>query len=297
MDDAARPEGWFLGDLDDPWVVAIAAALPNPFVRISLVGDLPGSPPWLHDSSSVVVLHRPTLSLRDYECLVRLRRDGCNARLIVCVGAQARYAHVQRWSVLTDAILPEATAPEVIARYVWEALGQSRGQDDSPRSKSVVVVGDDREISRWLDDVCTSAGYRSVPARRWEDAAEAGSIALWPVPVLEQGWPDRLAQEAKHRRVITLIGLADRELVQLSRARGAAACLDLPCDPADLVFVLDRLSGGSIAAAVPNDPPHRLGGTGRPPTTRPVVGMPSAPYNIGGPSGRPRPHRRTPGAC
>ena len=35
---------------------------------------------------------------------------------------------------------------------------------------------------------------------------------------------------------------ADRATVGLARASGAFACLDLPCDPADLRFVLDRLA-------------------------------------------------------
>ena len=45
----------------------------------------------------------------------------------------------------------------------------------------------------------------------------------------------------------TLLGFPDREMVTSARSRGAWACLDSPCDPADLAWVLDRVATGTIS--------------------------------------------------
>ena len=101
-------------------------------------------------------------------------------------------------------------------------------------------------------EACERAGYRT---RRIDDlliepnslgrpAQSAGServLTIWDVPVLEPGWPDQLERRARLTGpVIALLGFADRASVTLARARGAAACLELPFDLDDLLYLIDR---------------------------------------------------------
>lgn len=296
MSDVARPEGWFVGDLDDPWVASIAGCLPGSFAQYALVGDLPESAPWERGPGSVLVLHRPTLSQRDHERLKSYRATNRFARVILCVGPHARHAQVQQWSEVVDVVLAEATASETIARYI-EAGSARQGFREAPRvpPQPVVIVGTDRELSRWLEDVCTRFGFRPIPRRSWAEAPE-GPIALWHAPVLEPRWTDQLAEAAGQRRVVALIGLADRELVRLARSSGAAACLDLPCDPEDLAFVLGRLAGDGVDDRKVDAPRHQRCRTSKRARRRFVAGLPRRPYNIGGAPGRPRFRKRTSGS-
>src|SRR5205823_12963765 len=100
---------------------------------------------------------------------------------------------------------------------------------------------DNEDLRHVLADTCAEAGYPVAPARDWSEVGQGG-LAVWDVPVLEPDWPRLLGREARSRPVVAMLGFADRAMVGLARDRGAAACLDLPCDPADLIFVLDRLT-------------------------------------------------------
>jgi hypothetical protein len=241
MDDAARPEGLFAGDLDDPWVAAIAEALPGSTLRRRLVGDLPEHWPPGCAAALTLILHRPTLSIADFERFRRQRRAGLFPRLILCVGPHARYADVQPWAELAEAVVPEATASETIARHVALCRPPAAPRRAPGVRPAVAVISGNAELASWLADACRSAGYGFVRSRRWSESVPT-RLALWDVPVLARRWPEELAAEANRRAVVALLGLADRATVALARSHGAAACLDLPCDPADLVFVLDRLA-------------------------------------------------------
>ncbi len=74
MDGAERPI-WFLGDLDDPWVVSIAAALPESsgVHRLHNPGDLPERPFDGARPPRVIVLHRNHLTGPDAERLAAWR--------------------------------------------------------------------------------------------------------------------------------------------------------------------------------------------------------------------------------
>jgi len=91
MDGDDRP-AWFVGDLDDPWVVAIADRLPDSVLRRSCPGELPE--PWIAEDPSpgLVVLHRPILTALDAQRLARLRARGdVPCRTILCAGPHIRH--------------------------------------------------------------------------------------------------------------------------------------------------------------------------------------------------------------
>src|SRR5260370_209172 len=105
---------------------------------------------------------------------------------------------------------------------------------------AVSVVSGLLEVGSALVGACDEAGSPVTPAADWPDDDPSG-LAVWDVPVLEDDWPALLARQATTRRVVALLGIADRVTVGLAHAQGTAACRDLPCGAADLVFVLQRL--------------------------------------------------------
>ena len=229
---------WFAGDLADPWVAAIADALPRGARRIPCAGDLPDAWPE-GPAPRTLVLHRPALHPPDADRLRRLRERGPTPpKVVLALGPHARYHQWDRWAPLVDAVLPEATAPETIARHL--AGAEVRPRPVGPRQR-VAVVGGDHALRAALADACIEAGYPAEPFLDWS-AAPAGVLSAWIAPLLEDTWTRSLAKAARSRPVLALLGFADRATVALAHSRGAAACLDLPCDLADLIYVLDRLA-------------------------------------------------------
>jgi hypothetical protein len=240
---------WFVGDLDDPWVVAIADALPRAH-RLHRPGDLPETWPVEGRMPSAVIVHRAILTPTDAQRIVRLRSGWERPpRLVLCVGPHARYVEVERWSRLVDVVIPEATAPETVARHAFESGRGPRHSGPRPR---VAIVSTNHELRTTLADACGSGGYLAEPSADWVDIAPGRPI-VWDVPVLEPGWADRLARRAKVSPVVVLMGFADRATVAAARENGASACLDLPCDSEDLIATLDR-----VTAARPSEPAHTV---------------------------------------
>jgi len=249
MQEPERPS-WFVGDLSDPWVVAIADRLPRSFERRQTEGEIPDT--WIVEERppGLIVLHRPILTPLDIERIARLRaRSETPTRVILCCGPHVRHDDLVRSARLFDAVLPEATAAETIRRVV----------DPKPRAVAprpmVQVVSALHDIRLILADICRSGGYL---VERRDDPLELTphGLTVWDVPVLENGWPDRLSRRAQTSTVIALLGFADRAIVTQAREAGAAACLEWPCDVDDLISVLDR------TAALPQkslaDPGHLL---------------------------------------
>ncbi len=238
---------WFAGDLGDPEAWAIASALPSTSTRlIDCPGDLPLRWPAVGDASPrVVVVHRGVLGATDGERLARLRgRLGGSRRIILGVGPEARYADIDRWSRWVDVVLPEAVAAGTIVRHVQIAEPILIGplpQGSSQFRRAVAVASTNSELRATLAAILRASGYEVVERVRPEDSG--GVATVWDVPVLEPGWRDRLATVAATHPVLALIGFLDRSTANLARAAGASACLDLPCDLADLVLAVDRIVG------------------------------------------------------
>jgi hypothetical protein len=248
MDAPERPV-WFAGDLDDPWIAAIADAIPGPVRRLNWPAEFDAIVLDVDSSSRprVLVLHRALLTPGDAEQVARLRAGaGSVLRVVLCVGPHVRHADLERWSAVVDAVVPEATARDTIARHLAEGNEPASSPTQRP---SVRIISGNHELRQTLTDACESLGYGSEPARDWTEASPRG-LAVWDVPVLAADWPIVLARQKRSGPVVALLGFADRALVRLAREHGAAACLELPFDLADLGFVLDRL------ATLSTQPPH-----------------------------------------
>jgi len=257
--DASQETIWFIGDLGDPWVVAIADALPaaHGILRVDCRGELPAVPSDPACVPRLIVIHRQRLVPGDAERLKEWRTSAPNdsPALILCVGPYIRYEELERYSGLVDLVLSEATAAEVLPRHVTRLLDGRQGR--SPRSETgalrVLVASANGELGRVVAEACTAAGYRAeevedqfVGARpscrsRSSNSSEM-PLTIWDVPLLEP-WPERLERHALATGpVIALMGFADRKSVALARSKGAFACFELPLNLDDLVDALDRFS-------------------------------------------------------
>ncbi len=273
----------FIGDLDDPWIAAIADAVAQGRAvhRLNVAGTLPEHPFDRTSTPRVVVVHRHHLTDRDAARLetwpARGRDEGL--RLVLCISPYARYAELERWSALVDMVVSEAIAAEVLpgrlARWL-DGAARTRSHPPGP-SVRIEVAGGDGELGRALVEACRSAGYIAQdidesevggtpgPAGRRGRPAPAGQrvLTVWEVPVLEPGWAQRLEwRAARTGPVIALAGFADRAVVARAHEAGAAACLELPCDVNDLIAAVDRVIDTTPADSWPvpgrAEPPHIL---------------------------------------
>jgi hypothetical protein len=271
---------WFFGDLSDPWVVAIADALPRSqlVTPIDCSSELPSGPTDSGGSPRLIVVHRQRLVPGDAERLKEWRsKDGPRTppALILCVGPYVRYEELERYSGLVDLVLSEATACDVVARHVTRLLEGRPGR--TPRGEGgvlrVIVASSNGELCRTIAEACATAGYPveqandqmvGARARSGAEPASAGEalLTVWDVPVLEE-WTERLERHAReHGPVVALIGFPDRNTVALAKSKGAVACLELPLNLDDLIEVIDRCSRSLAKDARPLpgrvEPPHIL---------------------------------------
>jgi hypothetical protein len=251
----------FIGDLDDPWIAAIAGAASKgrPVDRVSCAGTLPDWPFEPSRLPRAVIIHRHALSATDADRLkewrARLRETTCD--FILCVSPYVRYEELERRSDLVDLVISEAIAADVLPGRLARRLDGSGRRLPSPGSPAfrIEVAGGNDELCRALVDACAQAGFaaRTIqeqeiggkplpqPGDRSTPASER-VLTIWEVPVLEQGWPQRLEWRARrYGPVIAVGGFADRTIVARAREAGAVACLDLPFDVDDLVDAVDRV--------------------------------------------------------
>ena len=197
------------------------------------------------------------------------RRCGPGGRILLASScASGRMPGTRNWSgwpCWWTRSSPRPRRVDTIARHLpggeVRAPMALRGPGPGP---CVSVVSDHFELRETLAEACEVAGYLARPVRDLSEAAPGG-LAVWDIPVLRTDWPRGLARRASAGPVVALLGFADRATVGQARAHGASACLELPFDLADLVFVLDRLAAPRIEPRTrcrPLPPPPRRG-TGR----------------------------------
>lgn len=247
---------WFAGGLDDPWVLEIAEALPRDGFRLDCPEDLPETWPIDRPTPFALVVHRSNLTAADAQRVARLKaRADRTPRVVLCVGPHARYTEVERWSRMVDAVIPEATAREVVRRHAL-AIERTPRPSGGTRPR-VSVVSSNYELRTSLAEAVRAGDFLAEPVAEPTDAP-TGLAAVWDVPVLEPDWPARLGILARSRPVVALLGFADRQTVTLARLAGASACLDLPCEVADLLAALDRVATVRLDNAH-KLPPHPVG--------------------------------------
>lgn len=224
----------FLGDLDDPWIADMIRCQPLPISTRQLGADWPEFWPRPARDANIVVVHRSILTASDGEAFLSLK-SRLSAKLILIVGPHVRAADLERWAGSADVILPEATASETLARHLGVRLRVPTN------SSPVAVVSSLFETRRWIVECCETAGHAAFAHDGWTDVPKS-VLTVWDVPLLDHEWDEILARESRSRRLICLMGFADRALISRARRVGASACLDLPFEPADLSFVLDRVA-------------------------------------------------------
>jgi hypothetical protein len=260
---------WFLGDLNDPWVEAIAASVPACWKveQTHCAESLPERIVSVEHPPAVIVLHRNRLTTRDAERIQGWRdaavvsdsplspADVIGPRIVLCASPYLRYEEIERSSSLMDDVIAEATAVDVLPLRLARLLNPQRARkasaDPSPR---IDVVSGDEELREMLVDLCMRAGYSAraindrFAVRSTRPDVPSGNssttervLTIWDLPVLEPDWPERLEMyQRMSEPVITLSGFVDRQIVTTAKSRGAMACLDLPCDNSDLLDLIER---------------------------------------------------------
>jgi hypothetical protein len=279
--DAKRDAIYLMGDLSDPWVASIGDGLPARF-RVTQFNCPDELPERAFDPTRpplMIVMHRTRLTAEDarrvagWRGLVSARQA---PGIVLCTSPYLRYDQLERWRSIVDVMLPEATVRDVLpARAVRLADGRPawRARSDGPTVR-VEVSGGLGAISAVVCEACAGAGYRAQQvgdllgadhsgAQLAQPASSERVLTIWDVPVLEPGWPEQLERRARLTGpVIALLGFADRASVSLARSRGAQACLELPFDLDDLLFLIDRVVETrpieSWPAPARFEPPHQL---------------------------------------
>jgi hypothetical protein len=284
----------FIGDLDDPWVAAIADALSTDVVveRAKCAGDIPDEPFGRRALPRLIVLHRHRLSAADRTRLKRWREPAetepktdtgsdikVRPAVILCVSPYVRYEETERVFGLVDQVVPEGTAADILPGRVGRFIdgGQAASTSGSRRheeSFTIEVSGKNQDLCKTVVEICTRAGYRAAAiddllagenarVRSATSPVEERALTIWEVPVLELGWPDALERRAVATGpLIGLLGFADRATVSEAKQKGAIACLDLPFEVQDLLDSVDRAARSRSPEHWPlparAEPPHHL---------------------------------------
>jgi hypothetical protein len=283
----------FLGDLSDSWVVAIADVLPAPasLQRVDCSGNLPDRPFDSRRPPRLIVVHRHHWNASDakrIKCWRDPRASVSAPVLTLCFSPYLRYEELERVSGLFDLIVPEATATDVLPGRVarlFDGKAFSDPRAEGPSFRIEMSCGTD-ELGEVLVQRCAEAGYRvemvedssigeDLRIRVSPVSTTERVLTIWEVPVLEPGWPERLDRRVLATGpVIALMGFADRSTVTLAKAKGACACLELPCDSDDLLDVIERVTRSipleEWALPPRAEPPHHL-----PPRPRRRVSAPT----------------------
>jgi len=271
----------FIGDLEDPWVAAIADALPASLgvERLNCTGDVPEEPFGQGQLPRLIVLHRHRLSALDRARVKRWREQTeteIKPAVVLCVSPYVRYEEIERVLGLVDQVVPEGTAADILpGRIVRYLKGlAARIPRANGEAFAIEVSGRNEDLCRTLVEICTRAGYRAlaiddllagdfVRARPAPSPTAERTLTIWEVPVLEPGWSEVLERRAiATGPVIGLMGFADRAMVSRAKTQGAAVCLELPFEIEDLIDSVERAAGSRAPEQWPlparAEPPHQL---------------------------------------
>ena len=239
--------GYFVGDFTDPWVAALVENFPREVGRFPVSESLPRTWPEEILKSEAVILHRPWLTSSDAERLQSLRgRPGSPPRVLLCTGLLPRYQQTERWVPLVDRIVSETHPTQLLLRWLLkEKLPVNRNQPLKEPRPTLAVVSRVHEIRQLMAEICKEAGFPNQAGREWCDVGP-GLPGLWDVPILEPDWQTELRIEARNRPIIAVAGFLDRSLTTQMLGCGARACVDLPCDPDEICWLMESLSSHNL---------------------------------------------------
>ena len=208
-------------------------------MQVHCPGDLPERPFAVDQPPALLVIHRQRLTALDAHRLKEYRVSslaGSPPALVLCISPYVRYAELERWSLLADLVISEATAPDILPCHVTRLFGE-READATRLTNSglrIEVAGGNTTCARPLVDACAAAGYRAQAVPDLESAGGRGydahaasraveperRLTIWDVPVLEPDWSDNGSSAAARSTgpVIALLGFADRETVTVAKA-------------------------------------------------------------------------------
>lgn len=243
----SNPVRIFAGDRSDPIVANLLGAI-DPQTTSTVVVDWPEgdrAPEDLlshlgsSDTLRLVVVHRRSLSVAELSVLGQIRKaiDACTAkpRFELIAGDLVRYADLQIASPLVDRIVTEAVSAEVYGAK------EHRVAPDVTSGAPVGILTTNRPLGETLREACDAFGFRPEILSGWSDpAVPREALLIWDVPLLSDRWEVRLRDQSRLRPILTLLGLADRTIVERARSAGAVACLDLPFEYEDLRNSLAR---------------------------------------------------------
>ncbi|MBI1322251.1 hypothetical protein GC170_03555 [bacterium] len=243
----SNPVRIFAGDLSDRLVANLLGAIdPESFSTFVIdwpegerVPDALLTIPGSSDTLSHVVIHRRSLSVAELSVLGQIRKaiEACDPkpRFELIAGDLVRYADLQIASPLVDRIVPEAVSAEVYGAR------EHRVAPEVTAGAPVGILTTNRPLGETLLETCDAFGYRPAILSGWSDpAVPREALLIWDVPLLSDRWEVRLRDQSRLRPILTLLGLADRTIVERARSAGAVACLDLPFEFEDLRNSLSR---------------------------------------------------------
>jgi FixJ family two-component response regulator len=263
----------FAGELDDPWVGLIVTSISSvvPVRTVDVRGPMPERLTGDDEYPRSVIIHRLRLSLADVcriEAYRQTHRSKLRPEMILCYSPYVRYAELERCAQAVDLLIPEASAVDVLPCHLSRDVEPKEATPDHPQRRliQVDVVSTDHALRTTLQEICLAAGFGKPEgsdtaftahslhscgvrsgAALLSDMRPHPVVTVWDVPVLDAGWPELIEHRSRLGPVIALLGFADRAMVGLARSRGAAACLELPFNVADLIDVLDRVSRPMLA--------------------------------------------------
>ena len=150
----------FLGDLSDPWIAAIADALPSSISvrRIDCPADVPDHPFQPGRPPRLVVVHRQHWTASDarrFKSWREPRPSGAGPTLYLCFSPYFRHEELERLLPLFDQTVPEAIAADVLPGRVARLIDRSaRPFVGAPVAsfRIEVACGTARWARRWFSD-------------------------------------------------------------------------------------------------------------------------------------------------
>lgn len=191
-----------------------------------------------------LLIHRRNIGPSEIQTIsaIRQRLEGSGPRrprIELVLGDLARYSDVQTLAAMSDRITPEGIITEVLPFRLQRLRNQVPRSVSGNFPSKVGLLSQNRSLMEMLAEWIQFIGHQPVIVNGWSDPRISRSgLMIWDVPLLNSRWETELLNQTKRRPVITLMGMATRDLTEQARAAGAIGCLDLPFESDDLIDMI-----------------------------------------------------------